>query len=310
MSANPRDPFDDAVDDSFVDGDRPSPATTRARNTARAKAAMQAKIETSASTRLPRLLREAGWIVFLAIGIYLALIFITHAATDAGYFFSGKNVGETVINKGGVTGAWLSDFLLGLFGLSAWWVVALMGFAVVRLFRRVESWSMFHRQNTAIALTGFVVLLVSSSALEALRLHSLKAALPNGAGGWIGSGLAGGVETALGFVGGTVLLLALCAGAFSVFTGLSWIRLSEKVGALVETAYNLIRGKIEAKRDREVGEQAVAEREVKVEEFKRIIEDHPPIRIEPYLKCRNRIAWCAKSSRRCLPICRIRPCRR
>jgi S-DNA-T family DNA segregation ATPase FtsK/SpoIIIE len=292
MSVNPRHPSSDAeLADNFPDDDRP--AASRFRTSQRssqrtgerngARAALSST-ETQASARLPRLLREAGWIVFLALGIYFALIFITHTGTDAGYFFSGKGtvsaIGNVVINRGGVTGAWLSDFLLGLFGLSAWWFVALMGFVVVRLFRRVESWSMFHRQNTVIALMGFVVLLISSSALEALRLYSLKAALPNGAGGWIGSGIANGFETGLGFVGGTVLLLALCAGAFSVFTGLSWIRLSEKIGAGVEGIYHVIRGRIEAKRDREVGEQAVAEREVKVEEFKRIIEDHPPIRIE------------------------------
>ncbi len=254
--------------------DLPPPAAGRTRN-----ASVRETAQTPASARLPRLLREAGWIVFLALGIYLALVFFTHAASDPGYFYSGK--GGALANKGGVTGAWISDFFLGLFGVSAWWLIALMGFAVVRLFRRVESWSVFHRQSLVIALIGFVLLLVSSSALEALRMHSLKAVLPNGPGGVIGSLLAGGVDTALGFVGGTVLLLALFAGAVSVFTGLSWIRLSEKVGAGVEKVYGLLRGRMEAKRDREVGAQAVIQREEKVEELKRVIEDHPPIRIAP-----------------------------
>jgi len=85
----------------------------------------------------------------------------------------------------------------------------------------------------------------------------------------------------VGFTGGTILLLAACAGAFSIFSGLSWIRLSEKVGGGVEWLFFRIKTKIEAKHDREVGEQAVHERDVAVEEFRRIIEDHPPIRIEP-----------------------------
>jgi DNA segregation ATPase FtsK/SpoIIIE, S-DNA-T family len=254
----------------------PPPAAVRTRGGA---ASARESSQTLPSARLPRLLREAGWIVFLAIGIYLALVFITHSENDPGYFFSGK--GGALANKGGVTGAWISDFFLGLFGLSAWWLVALMGFAVVRLFRRVESWSVFHRQSVAIALIGFVVLLVSSSAIEALRMHSIKVTLPNGAGGVIGGLLSGGVDTALGFVGGTVLLLAVFAAALSVFTGLSWIRLTEKIGAGVEWMFGMVRGRVEAKRDREVGAQATLEREEKVEELKRIIEDHPPIRIEP-----------------------------
>jgi S-DNA-T family DNA segregation ATPase FtsK/SpoIIIE len=231
------------------------------------------------SPRLSRLLREAGWLVFLALTIYLILILATHQGSDPGYFYSGT--GNGILNKGGLTGAWISDFLLGLFGISAWWWVVLAAYSVMRLFRRVEVWSVFDHRTLAIALTGFVVLQVSSSTLEALRLHSLKAALPNGPGGVIGSLLAGGVESALGFLGGTVLLLATGAAAISIFSGLSWIKLAEKVGAGVEWLFFAVRGKMEARRDREAGEAAAVEREEKVEELKRIIEEHPPIRIEP-----------------------------
>jgi S-DNA-T family DNA segregation ATPase FtsK/SpoIIIE len=237
------------------------------------------KVETPESTKVSRLLREAGWILFLALSAYLVLIFVTYSGKDAGYFFSGT--GAPIANKGGTSGAWLSDFLLGLFGLSAWWWVVLAGYGVSRLFGRVETSRLFHRRNIIIALVGFVVLLLSSSSLEALRLHSAQAMLPNGAGGVIGMLLSGVIEKVVGFVGGTVLLLALCAGAFSVFSGLSWIRLAERVGAGAEWMFFTVKGRVEEKRDREVGEQAVVEREEKVEEMRRVIEDHPPIRIEP-----------------------------
>ena len=237
------------------------------------------KVETPESTKVSRLLREAGWILFLALSAYLVLIFVTYSGKDAGYFFSGT--GAPIANKGGTSGAWLSDFLLGLFGLSAWWWVVLAGYGVSRLFGRVETSRLFHRRNIIIALVGFVVLLLSSSSLEALRLHSVQAMLPNGAGGVIGMLLSGVIEKVVGFVGGTVLLLALCAGAFSVFSGLSWIRLAERVGAGAEWMFFTVKGRVEEKRDREVGEQAVVEREEKVEEMRRVIEDHPPIRIEP-----------------------------
>ena len=237
------------------------------------------KVETPESTKVSRLLREAGWILFLALSAYLVLIFVTYSGKDAGYFFSGT--GAPIANKGGTSGAWLSDFLLGLFGLSAWWWVVLAGYGVTRLFGRVETSRLFHRRNIIIALVGFVVLLLSSSSLEALRLHSVQAMLPNGAGGVIGMLLSDVIEKVVGFVGGTVLLLALCAGAFSVFSGLSWIRLAERVGAGAEWMFFTVKGRVEEKRDREVGEQAVVEREEKVEEMRRVIEDHPPIRIEP-----------------------------
>ncbi|MFO0115314.1 MAG: DNA translocase FtsK [Betaproteobacteria bacterium] len=251
-----------ATDNDFFDPTKPAP-----------------KVETPEATKISRLLREAGWILFLALSAYLVLIFVTYSGKDAGYFFSGT--GAPIANKGGTSGAWLSDFLLGLFGLSAWWWVVLAGYGVSRLFGRVETSRLFHRRNIIIALVGFVVLLLSSSSLEALRLHSVQAMLPNGAGGVIGMLLSGVIEKVVGFVGGTVLLLALCAGAFSVFSGLSWIRLAERVGAGAEWMFFTVKGRVEEKRDREVGEQAVVEREEKVEEMRRVIEDHPPIRIEP-----------------------------
>ncbi len=228
---------------------------------------------------MSKLLREAGWIGLLAVAIYLGLILATHSAKDAGYFFSG--VGAAAVNKGGVMGAWLSDFFLGLFGLSAWWLVVLAAYGVLRLFRRVETWGIFDRRNLTIAMIGFLMLLLASSTLEAMRLHSMQVVLPNGSGGVIGGLAADGIETGLGFVGGTVLLLGLCAGALSVFSGLSWIRLAERIGAGVEWIVLTIKGRIDAKRDREVGEQAVSARDVKVEGMRREIEDHPPIRIEP-----------------------------
>ena len=237
------------------------------------------RAETPQSTRLSRLMREAGWLVFLALAVYLVLIFASFHASDPGWFYTGKE--GPVLNKGGAMGATISQFAFGVFGLSAWWLVLLAAWVVVRLFRRVENWSMFDHRNLAIALTGFVLLLLASSTLEALRLHSVTTSLPNGPGGVIGGLLSGAVETGLGFLGGTVLLLALCAGALSVFSGLSWIKLAEKIGTGVEWLFFSIKGIMEARRDREAGDQAVLERDEKVVEMKRMIEDHPPIRIEP-----------------------------
>ncbi len=232
----------------------------------------------ASSTRLPRLLREASWIVFLSFALYLVLILATHQSSDPGYFFSGT--GSPLLNKGGAAGAWLSDLLLGLFGLSAWWWVALALFAVTRLFSRVEAWSFIDRRNLAIALSGFILLLLASSALEALRLHSLKAALPNGAGGVVGILLGDAVGTLVGFTGGTILLLAMMAASFGLFSGVSWIRFSEKLGAGLEWLFFLFKNRFEAKRDRAVGEVAVSVREEKIEEFRKLIEEHPPVRIE------------------------------
>ncbi len=224
------------------------------------------------------MLREAGWILLLAIGAYLALVLASYHRGDPGPFFSGS--AAPVANRGGVAGAWIAEALLYLFGLSAWWWVALAGFGILRLYRRVETWELLNRHTLAVSLAGFAVLLAASSALEALRLHSLGAQLPLAPGGVLGAVLGSFVSTALGFTGGTLLLLALVASGLSLFTGLSWLRLSELIGAGIESAWAMARARVEARRDREEGRIAALEREEKVEEAKKIFEDHEPIRIE------------------------------
>ncbi len=223
-------------------------------------------------------MREAGWILLLGAGVYLALILATYSRTDPGPSFSGT--GAPIVNRGGVAGAWFADAFFYLFGLSAWWWVGLATFGILRLYRRVEAWEMVNRRSVAVSLIGFAVVLAASTALEAMRLHSLGATLGFAPGGALGHVLADWVTPAIGFTGGTLVLMAMLAGGISLFTGLSWLRVAEVLGTAIEWAYGLIRNRIEARRDRVEGRLAAQEREEKVGVAKRAFEDHDPIRIE------------------------------
>ena len=253
-----------------------SSAAFKASNASNASNAASKPAQT---TRMPKLMREASWILFSACAAFLILILATHKSTDPGFFFSGR--GTSIANAGGSMGAWMSDILLGLFGMSAWWLVLLAVFAVLRLFQRVEVGSVFDRRSIAIALTGFVLVLSISGAIEAIRLHSMKLDLPNGPGGLWGGFLGGEIGRILGFTGGTMLLLAALAACFSLFTGLSWIKLCERIGEGWEWLWNRFQNRVEEKRDRAVGEVAVVKREEKVVQLRKEIIEHAPIRIEP-----------------------------
>ncbi|HUL56930.1 MAG TPA: DNA translocase FtsK 4TM domain-containing protein, partial [Usitatibacter sp.] len=217
-------------------------------------------------------MREAAWIVLAAAGIYLALILASYSRTDPGPSFSGA--GAPIANKGGAMGAWLADAFYYVFGMSAWWWVVLAVYCILRLYRRVESWEILNRRTLGVSLAGFAVVLAASCTLEAMRMHGVAHALGFAPGGALGVSLARGIAPLLGFTGATLLLLAAIAGGLSLFTGLSWIRVSELAGAAIEWAYAAIRGRIEARRDREEGKLAAAEREEKVEEAKKIFEEH------------------------------------
>ena len=167
-------------------------------------------------------MREAGWILLLGVGTYLALVLATYSRSDPGPSFSGT--GAPIANKGRRGGAWFADAFFYLFGLSAWWWVALAAVGILRLYRRVEAWEILSRRSLAVSLVGFAVVLASSSALEAMRLHSLAPSLGFAPGGALGNVLSGWIAPAIGFTGGTLVLLVLVAGGLSLFTGLSWLR--------------------------------------------------------------------------------------
>jgi S-DNA-T family DNA segregation ATPase FtsK/SpoIIIE len=223
-------------------------------------------------------LREAGWILLLGVATYLALILATYSRSDPGPSFSGS--GAAIANKGGAMGAWLADALFYLFGLSAWWWVALAVFGILRMYRRVETWEMLNRRSLAVALIGFAVVLAASCALEAMRLYSLGPWLGFASGGALGNVLSGWIAPLVGFTGGTLLLLVLIAGGVSLFTGLSWLRAAEALGTALEWTYATLKARVEARRDREEGRLAAQERGEKVEVAKKAFEDHEPIRIE------------------------------
>jgi S-DNA-T family DNA segregation ATPase FtsK/SpoIIIE len=96
----------------------------------------------------------------------------------------------------------------------------------------------------------------------------------------LGDVLASLSEALLGFTGGTLVLMGAAAAALSLFTGLSWIRVAEKFGALIEWVYATLRERVETRRDREEGRLAAQVREEKVEVAKKLFEDHEPLRIE------------------------------
>jgi S-DNA-T family DNA segregation ATPase FtsK/SpoIIIE len=229
--------------------------------------------------KLANLLREARWLVLAALAGYLLLIFLTFHKGDPGWSLSAA-AAETH-NAGGRAGAWVADLLLYLFGLSAYWWIALCLVAVAWGYRSLDRSALIDRRPLAIALVGFALLLLSSSALEALRLHTLTAQLPLVPGGMLGSEIGKFAAGLLGFTGATLLLLTLAAVGFSLFTGVSWLAVAEMTGLLLEAAAGTARRAWEKRADRKAGEIAREEREVVVEAEKKREEEHPPLVIAP-----------------------------
>ena len=230
--------------------------------------------------KLAALIREFRWFALLGLALYVALSLSTYDRADPGWSHGVSEIGP-IHNAGGRVGAWVSDVMLLLFGISAYWWVVFGAAAVWWGFRRIESDTAADRRSFIITSVGFAVVLAGSCGLEAIRLHSLQATLPQAPGGMLGALIGGSLAQALGFTGATLILLVLLAAGLSLFTGVSWLTVIERVGAWVEMAYALVMRKWQERADRRAGEQAVIEREGVVEVSKRKLDIHEPIRIEP-----------------------------
>ncbi|MBI4292981.1 MAG: DNA translocase FtsK 4TM domain-containing protein, partial [Betaproteobacteria bacterium] len=228
--------------------------------------------------KIAALLRESKWFIVIAAALYVALILFSFDKADPGWSHAAAT--SEIRNAGGRVGAWLSDILLYLFGVSAWWSVLLFFYAVVWGYRRLDGSSISDRRPFIIALIGFAILLIASSGLEALRLYSIKATLPLMPGGMLGAVVAEATRAQLGFTGSTLVLLTLCAIGLSLLTGISWLTVAEVIGAGLERLYVFAVERWQQRQDRKAGEVATVEREAIVE-VKRVdlIEDHEPIRI-------------------------------
>ena len=122
--------------------------------------------------------------------------------------------------------------------------------------------------------------LVSVSSIEALILGNKVLLLPAGAGGMLGKSLGYAAAHAFGGTGAGLLLLVLAAIGTSLFTGLSWLNLMESLGGKIEDATVGAWQAWQASKDREIGREVAKQREEKVVQEKKKIDEKPPVRIE------------------------------
>ena len=228
---------------------------------------------------LASLLRESWWLGLVVAAIYLVLVLLSYHPTDPGWSHSATHA--QLQNRGGELGAWISDLLLYIFGVSAWWWVVFCVTAIWWGYKRIDRVEPTNKPVAVIRFSGFLMLLLASCGLESLRMYSMKAALPLAPGGMLGAVVGDWLARVIGFSGATLLMLALIAVGFSVFTGISWLQVMESLGTWLERSYFWAINSYEAWQDRKIGAVAKVEREEKVKVEKKKQEVAEPIHIEP-----------------------------
>ncbi|MCG5073085.1 DNA translocase FtsK [Paraburkholderia tagetis] len=237
--------------------------------------------------RMSRLFTEIRWILQVALGVFLLMALISYSRRDPSWTHAAQV--DHISNWAGRVGAWTSDILLLLFGLSAYWWVVLLARHISKNYKRItrhealpEDDDEKPRDHSWVAEGfAFVLVLLACDGIEALRMWSLKVQLPRAPGGVVGEAVARGVSNALGFTGGTLALLLALAIGLSLYFRFSWLNVAERVGESIINAVTMARLHREAGRDRKLGEAAAVKREGKVERGRVKIEEHEPVTIVP-----------------------------
>ncbi|CAJ9483591.1 DNA translocase FtsK [Burkholderia pseudomallei] len=234
--------------------------------------------------RMSRLLTEIRWILQVTLLAFLLMALLSYSRRDPSWTHAAQV--DHIANWAGRVGAWTADIMLLLFGLSAYWLIVLLGRRVAANYRRITRHDALpgEPEKPAGWLAegfAFVLVLLASDGIEALRMWSLKVQLPRAPGGVVGETVARGVAHALGFTGGTLALLIALAIGLSLYFRFSWLSVAERVGDAIINAFTLAKLRREAERDRKLGEAAAVKREGKVEEERVRIEEHEPVTIVP-----------------------------
>ena len=105
--------------------------------------------------------------------------------------------------------------------------------------------------------------------------------MPGAPGGVLGALVGNGLASVAGFTGATLLLLLLFAAGLTLFTGISWLAVIERLGDWSERLYSYAVAKLQERADRKAGAEATVAREDAVEDNRKKIDSHEPVRIEP-----------------------------
>lgn len=226
-----------------------------------------------------KLTREAWWLSLIFLGFYLTITLATYSSQDPSWSHSVSGA-TSIHNAGGIIGSYLSDFLLYIFGLSSWWLSFLCFFSIWLLYPQYNKELKGYRSFLLFNYFGFFLLISCSSAFEAGHLIDLAAQFPLSQGGLIGKLFDQVLRASLGYIGSTIFLLTSIAIGFSLFTGWSWLKISEHFGHFTFALFQRVQFRYRDWQDRKHGRIIEQQRLELLESERRKSENRSPVNIE------------------------------
>jgi S-DNA-T family DNA segregation ATPase FtsK/SpoIIIE len=205
-------------------------------------------------------LRESALWVFAGLALILLVALGSYDPADPAFSVAGD--ARPVTNRIGPAGAWFADLAFMLFGRPAFLFPALVFLLGWLVFRERRSAEPVSRAALATRIGGFLLTLATSCGLA--TLHFAPGIMRETAGGIVGQLVGGGLQSILSLLGGTVLLLVLWLAAVSLFTGVSWLAVMDRLGravfalaAVAENAMERLRTLLAARQARQARQEVV-----------------------------------------------------
>jgi DNA segregation ATPase FtsK/SpoIIIE, S-DNA-T family len=227
-----------------------------------------------------RSLREGALWVFGALAFIVFAALVTYDRNDPSFATTGEP--GPLSNAIGPFGAHLAGLLVLLFGAPAFLFPIMIGFAGWLLYQDRSKADAPSRATMAFRGIGFLLTLATSCGLASL--HFTIDSYPSSAGGVLGSLVGQGLEGVLSFLGATLLLLALWLAGVSLFVGLSWIEVMDRVGRATLNGLDWLRRKVSSEREIKAGREKKEARSEVIREEQRRVASRPPPKIEPVVQ--------------------------
>ncbi len=230
-------------------------------------------------------LREGALFLFGFVALYFLITLASYSANDPGWSFTGPR--SKVLNLGGPAGAWFADVFFSLWGYFAYLVPIMVAYAGWLIYQERRSDAPLDYRAMGLRLLGFAVTLMAGCGLASLHDGPVSL-LPVDAGGILGQVVSGGMAKVFGFLGATLLLLALFFAGVTLFINLSWLWLMDTTGGITLDIFAWIQARVNQLREILANRKARLERDesakLRVEKVKQDRAVRVPPRIEPVIK--------------------------
>jgi len=235
-----------------------------------------------AQQQVIKLLKESAFLALLALSLFLLGALFSYNVNDPGWTHTGVN--QTVVNITGVVGAWISDFMLSIIGLMAFTFPFMLMSSAWKFLSEARTKHTDTLLHQIIRWVSFITFLVAGAGLLDMHYYQSWLTIPGSPGGIIGLELTDFLIDLFAFQGATLILFSFFLVGITLSTGLSWLGLMDKMGALSVRAYHRLKHYIEDSKERKA---SVTVKKKRIDTFKKqskIFSAKPKARIEPVIR--------------------------